>query len=84
MQDPATRVQVYTGEQTTYRATFARAYMCRVRGFRKDKAGQSSNSKTRIRPYMRMTSCRAWARGLSTIFSAYIVIKWSDDAPIPS
>ena len=50
------------------------APMCRAsvgRRFCEDKAGRSSYSKMRIRPYMRMMSRRAWVRGLITIFSAY-------------
>ena len=61
-------------EQTTYHATFTSTYMCRASvgwRFREDKAGQSSYSKVRIRLYIRMMSCQAWARGLITIFSVY-------------
>ena len=57
---------------------FLRAPMCRAsvrRRFREDKAGWSSYSKTRIRPYMRVTSHRACARGLITIISDYIVTQ---------
>ena len=53
---------------------------CRARvgwRLREDKAGRSSYSKTRIRPYMHVTSCCAWALGLITIFSAYIVTQCS-------
>ena len=62
-----------------------RAPMCRAsvgRRFHEDKAVRSSYSKTRIMPYYAMfnrplcvTSRRAWALGLITLFSAYIVIQ---------
>ena len=47
------------------------------RRLHEDKAGRSSYSKTRIRLYMHVMSCRAWALGLITIFSAYIVTQCS-------
>ena len=62
-----------------------RAPMCRAcvgRRFREDKAVRSSYSKTRIMPCYAMfnrllcvTSRRAWALGLITIFSAYVLTQ---------